>query len=156
MPTVHLFCAFIGFGKTTLAKRIERDTGALRITPDDIIKDMFGNDVSDDFMDRAARAEQYAWEQIATAIRAGRDVIYDAGYWTPAARQYATEKVKSLGGRPVWHQIQCDISVAKMRALNRSKSDNELSIDEKFFDDNLAQYSPIGPDEGLDVIVHKN
>lgn len=156
MALVHLFSGYIGFGKTTIAKQIELETGALRITPDDIIKEKFGTTLSDDFMTKAQQVEQFAWGQIAIAIRNGQDVIYDAGYWTPETRKYATEKVQSLGGQPVWHQIQCDISVAKQRVMARSKDKNELAIDEKFFEENLANYSPIEIDECLDVIHHNN
>lgn len=61
MALVHLFSGYIGFGKTTIAKQIELETGALRITPDDIIKEKFGTTVSDDFMTKAQQAEQFAW-----------------------------------------------------------------------------------------------
>ena len=156
MPVAHLFSAYIGFGKTTIAKEIESKTGAVRVTPDDIIKEMFGTNISDDFMSKAAQAEQVAWNRIQQAIQNGKDVIYDAGYWTPESRKYATERIMSLGAKPVWHQIQCDISVAKRRTLARSQSGNELSIDEKFFNENLAKYSPISIDEKLNVIYHDN
>ena len=55
MSTIHLMCGYIGFGKTTVAKQIEQETGARRFTPDDVMIELFGTDVGDDFMEKANR-----------------------------------------------------------------------------------------------------
>ena len=49
-PTVYLICGFIGAGKTTFSKKLEKETGALRITKDEWMVRIFGNvPVKDDF-----------------------------------------------------------------------------------------------------------
>ncbi|MEK7394097.1 MAG: AAA family ATPase, partial [Fibrobacterota bacterium] len=41
---IYLMHGFIGSGKTTRAKELERDLGALRITPDEWMAELFGDD----------------------------------------------------------------------------------------------------------------
>ena len=43
-PTVYVLCGFIGAGKTTFAKKLEESTGAVRITKDEWLIRMVGND----------------------------------------------------------------------------------------------------------------
>ena len=156
MSTVHLMCGYIGFGKTTIAKQLEKQLGARRFTPDEVMIELFGTEVGDDFMDKANKVDEYIWEQIALAIKNGQDVIYDAGSWSVDDRKYVMQRLKKLGAKALWHQVNCDIDLAKQRTLARSKDTKQLSVDERFFDENLPRYKPISDSEGLDVVVHNN
>ena len=42
--TVYVLCGFIGAGKTTFAKKLAEQTGAVRITKDEWLIQMVGND----------------------------------------------------------------------------------------------------------------
>jgi predicted kinase len=42
-PIAHIICGFIGSGKTTFARKLEKETGAIRITKDEWIIKIFGN-----------------------------------------------------------------------------------------------------------------
>lgn len=42
--TVYIICGFIGAGKTTLAKKLEAKTGAVRITKDEWSIRLIGHD----------------------------------------------------------------------------------------------------------------
>ncbi len=44
IPTAHLIVGFIGSGKTTFAKKLEQEIGALRFTKDEWFIRVFGND----------------------------------------------------------------------------------------------------------------
>src|SRR5215211_6653017 len=43
-PIVYLLCGFIGAGKTTFARKLEERTGAVRITKDEWLISLIGND----------------------------------------------------------------------------------------------------------------
>lgn len=100
MSTIHLMCGYIGFGKTTVAKQIEQETGARRFTPDDVMIELFGTDVGDDFMEKANKVDEYIWEQIALTIKNGQDVIYDAGSWSADDRKYVMQRIQNWGQNP--------------------------------------------------------
>lgn len=62
IPAIHLICGFIGFGKTTYAKRLEQELPAVRFTHDEIMCARYGRS-PEDF------PEKYKWllEQEKTA-----------------------------------------------------------------------------------------
>ena len=71
--------------------------------------ELFSTEVGDDFMDKANKVDQYIWEQIALAVKTGQDVIYDAGSWSANDRKYVVQRLKKLGAKALWHQVNCDI-----------------------------------------------
>ena len=143
-------------GFESFAKQLEKQLGARRFTPDEVMIELFGTEVGDDFMDKANKVDEYIWEQIALAIKNGQDVIYDAGSWSANDRKYVMQRLKKLGAEALWHQVNCNIDLAKQRTLARSKDAEQLSVDERFFDENLSRYKPISDSEGLDVVVYNN
>ena len=143
-------------GFESFAKQLEKQLGARRFTPDEVMIELFGIEVGDDFMDKANKVDEYIWEQIALAIKNGQDVIYDAGSWSANDRKYVMQRLEKLGAEALWHQVNCDIDLAKQRTLARSKDAEQLSVGERFFDENLSRYKPIFDSEGLDVVVHND
>ena len=79
MPVLHLICGLPGSGKTTLARRLERDLPAVRLAPDEWMARIVG-----DGYDEAKRAavEAVQWEIAARALRLGVDVILENGFWS--------------------------------------------------------------------------
>ncbi len=143
-----------GFG--SFAKQLEKQLGARRFTPDEVMIELFGTEVGDDFMDKANKVDQYIWEQIALAVKNDQDVIYDAGSWSSDDRKYVMQRLEKLGAEALWHQVNCNIDLAKQRTLACSKDAEQLSVGERFFDENLSRYKPISDSEGLDVVVYNN
>ena len=154
MPTIHSLCGYIGFGKTTIAKKLEQQYCAKRFTPDELMVQLYGPDVSHDFMEKASRLNIHIWEEIKKCLQNNQDVIYDAGSWGIEDRRYIMEMAHQLNVDVIWHQIQCSIETAKKRTLIRAQETQELTIDEKFFDENLKKYTPIQEKENLNVIYH--
>ena len=155
MATIHCMCAYIGFGKTTVAKKLETEYKARRFTPDELMVELYGEDVGADFMEKAEELNTYIWEEIEKCLRNGQDVIYDVGSWSKDDRKYVMQKAEKLNASVIWHQVQCDIKTAEKRTLCRAEETGELSIDKKFFDENLERYQPIEESENLEVIFHK-
>ncbi|MBQ8751048.1 MAG: AAA family ATPase [Alphaproteobacteria bacterium] len=155
MAVIHCMCGYIGFGKTTVAKQLEIQYGAKRFTPDEVMIELYGTDVSSDFMEKANNVNSYIWNEIEKCLKNGQDVIFDAGSWGRDDREYVMYKAKEINADVIWHQVECSIETAKKRALERSLDKEELSINEDFFDKNIVRYEKIAPDEQLDVVYHK-
>lgn len=154
MATIHCLCGYIGFGKTTIAKKLEKEYAAKRFTPDELMVELYGTGVDTDFMEKADKLNAFIWENIKNHLQNGQDVIYDAGSWGIADRKYIMEMAHKLNVPVVWHQVLCRLETAKKRTLKRAQSIKELTIDEKFFDENLKKYTPITQKENLTVIFH--
>lgn len=84
-PTLHLTVGLPGVGKTTLARELERDTGALRLTPDEWMVPLFGVRWADFAGTRDVLEGRLIWvgHQV---LRAGASVILDFGCWTSDER----------------------------------------------------------------------
>ncbi len=156
MPKLHCMCGYIGFGKTTIAKQLEQELLAIRLTPDELMIELFGTDVQEDFMAKANALDKEIWHRIQKLLTEGKDVIYDAGPWSVTDRQYVMKKASELNVEVIWHQVVCDIETAKKRTFKRSQNAKDLSIDETFFNKNLKRYQPITESEHLTVIYHQN
>ena len=155
MATIHCMCGYIGFGKTTIAKQLETQYAAKRFTPDEVMIKLYGKDVGEDFMDKAEHVNAYIWAQIKECLQNNQDVIYDAGSWGIEDRKYVMQMAEKLEADVVWHQIECPLETAKKRTLKRALNQEELAIDEAFFDENLSKYIPITKEEQLNVIYHQ-
>lgn len=51
MATLHMMCGLPGAGKTTLARRLEREHRALRLTPDEWVTPLYGPELSQEALD---------------------------------------------------------------------------------------------------------
>ena len=155
MPTIHLMCGFIGFGKTTIAKRLEKELPAVRFTHDEIMLEHYGRN-PEDFQTKYKLVDEYIREQAKQAILQGQNIIMDYGFWNRANRKEYWEWAKTLTLDVVFEAVECDVELAKKRALKRSvENPQELFIDEACFDALLKKYEPISDNEKLIVNRHK-
>lgn len=95
-PTLYILCGLPGAGKTTLAKLLETERNALRLTPDEWMIAL-----GFDLFDEAARAriEALQWQVAERALRLGVDVVQDWGLWSRSERDHYRERAAALGAR---------------------------------------------------------
>jgi predicted kinase len=85
-------------GKTTTAGQMAADRGALRLTPDEWMIPLFGQDFRDDAYER--RRDVLEGRLISVAIdvlRAGVDVVLDFGCWSRAERNGLRHLAAAVG-----------------------------------------------------------
>lgn len=104
MATLHLICGLPGAGKTTLAKKLETELPALRLTPDEWIAQIIA-DVSDRAeLDRLRDpVESVVWDVAVKALALGVDVILDFGFWGREERRQFQQRAEALGAAVQWH-----------------------------------------------------
>jgi glycine/D-amino acid oxidase-like deaminating enzyme/predicted kinase len=112
IPTLFLICGLPGAGKTTLAKRLERERAALRLTPDEWIVPLFGDDIERSKLDaRRPPVEALQWDIAVQVLASGVDVILDWGFCLRRDREEYCSRAKALGAR------------AELRFLDVSRND---------------------------------
>ncbi len=94
MATVFLPRGLPGAGKTTLARMLESERPALRLTPDEWMARVVGDGYDD--VKRAA-VEALLWEVGARALALGVDVVLDFGVWARSERDSYRAKAVALG-----------------------------------------------------------
>ncbi len=104
MATLHLMVGLPCSGKTTLAKKLERERSALRLTPDVWQIGLFGQDANDPEHDtRHGFIEAMLWNIASSALELGTNVILDYGFWAQEEREEYRLRAKRLGASSEVH-----------------------------------------------------
>ncbi|MFH9727811.1 AAA family ATPase [Streptomyces sp. NPDC017254] len=109
MTTLFLMIGLPGAGKTTRARQLAQEYGALRLTPDEWMIPLFGTSDADGKRD--VLEGRLLWLGL-EALRLGTDVVLDFGCWSRDERSAIRWLVRSAGADcrlvylPVDHETQ--------------------------------------------------
>jgi predicted kinase len=136
-PTLFVMVGLPGSGKTTLAKRLEQEYSAVRLTKDDWMMTLFGRA---DLDEERSRVEELLWNMGARLLGLGVNVVLDYGLWAREEREDYRAKAEALGARVEFFFL--DVSEEELvrrlesRNLQRSGTDVPISAAQ------LAAYLP--------------
>jgi predicted kinase len=157
MATLHLMVGLPGSGKTTLARRLEAEYSALRLTVDEWHIRLFGSDVSDDSDEadfarhnaRHAAIEALLWETAARVLVLGVDVILDFGFWTRSERDELRAKAHDLGAgfRIHFTDISEELLLERIKARNAELPAGTFHIPEVKLKEWMLLFEPPVPEE---------
>src|ERR1041384_7664664 len=104
MATLYLMVGLPCSGKTTLARKLEREKSALRLTPDEWHVALFGQDAEEPEHDaRHSLIEAMLWNIASRALELGTNVILDFGFWAREEREDFRSRAKQLGASSEVH-----------------------------------------------------
>jgi len=150
-PIAYILSGFIGAGKTTFARKLETETGAIRITKDEWIIKIFGNKITSDknFEKYDKNITELARNIAFKILKAGKDVVIDEGFWVKSQRDDIKKKISEMGAKPILYYIECPVQKMRERVVNRSKNPplDSFEINEKMFDSYLKYWQPPEEDE---------
>jgi predicted kinase len=94
LPTLFLMCGLPGSGKTTVARRLEAEHHALRLSPDEWMARIVGTGY-----DEAKRAaiEALQWEIAQRVLALGLSVVLESGFWSRRERGDFRARAAELG-----------------------------------------------------------
>lgn len=99
-------CGLPCAGKTSLARQIERERRALRLTPDEWQIQLFGMDLGDAAHDeRHMLIEALLWDVAARVLALGVDAILDFGFWSRSEREDYRARAARLGASSELHAL---------------------------------------------------
>ena len=157
-PIAYVICGFIGAGKTTFARKLEKETGAIRVTKDEWIIKIFGNKITLDnnFEVYDKNITKLATDIAFKILKAGKDVIIDEGFWVKSQRDDIKKKILQVGAKPIFYYVESSVEKMKERVINRSKNPTKDSfeISEEMFNSYLKYWQ--APDESENVKVVKS
>ena len=93
-PLLITFCGLPGSGKTTTARQLERETGAIRLNTDEWMATL-GIDFFDEPFRNKLQAQLYNHGK--TLLRLGHSIIVEDGHWSRAERDKQRVDARKLG-----------------------------------------------------------
>lgn len=151
MATLHVMHGFIGAGKTTFAKQLEQQTGALRLNLDAWMVALFGhNPPLDSFETHLTAIRALQWQLACDLLTRGQDIILDYGFWQRAERDRLRAKASALPDVDIrFYSSSASRDVMRARALARNDTLNgeTMLIEANTFDTLWPRFEPLGADE---------
>lgn len=150
MAKLFLLHGFVGAGKTTFAKKLSAETGAIRFSPDEWMDLLYGNNPPEAlFADYNRRVKDLIWNVAEQLLKRDQHVILDYGFWTRKSRNEYRLRGSALNVETVLYSVSCDPQLMRERVRQRSL---ELPKGALFIDDNamdlfLTKFEPLQEDE---------
>jgi len=121
VATLHLMVGLPCSGKTSLARKLEDERSALRLTPDEWQLRLFGQDAEEPEHDaRHSLIEALLWELASRALVLGTNVILDFGFWAQEEREDYRWRAKQLGASSEVHFLDVPADELLRRLVRRN------------------------------------
>lgn len=109
MPTLTLLIGLPGSGKTTLARQLEADRPAIRLTPDEWMQPLFNTNEHEG--KRWVLESELLWGIAARALALGVNVVLDYGCWSEEERELFRTRAQDLGAQTELIVLQAPFDV---------------------------------------------
>ena len=96
-----MMCGLTGSGKTTYAKRLEREHSAVRFSVDEWMIDLCGHHMPRDVFDERLEAlKDLLWNVTRRLLELGVNVVLDFGFWKRSERLNFKSRLEEVGATP--------------------------------------------------------
>ena len=134
MATLHLMVGLPCSGKTMLAKKLEHELSAIRLTPDEWQIGLFGQDAKQpEHNARHNFIEAMLWNIASRALELGTNIILDFGFWAREEREDYRLRAKRLGASSEVHFLDVpeDELMRRLAVRNSQPSQESFHITEE-------------------------
>ena len=151
--TVHLICGMICSGKSYYARALEKSTGAVTLSCDEITLLFPPLYEKHDEVTKKLRA--LLMEKAAAVAAGGCHVILEWGFWQRAYRQEVTAFFREKGLPVRWHYVAADENTLRrhIRRRNAEGASDVYAVDEGLLDKCLSLFEAPAKDEVDEWIV---
>ena len=138
MPKAIMICGKLCSGKSTYAKKLQKENKAVILSVDEIMLALFGQDAGEKHDDYVTVIKEYLYHKSLEIINSGTDVILDWGFWTREERVYASSYFGSNGVAAEIYYIDIDDCEWYRRIEKRNQDVLAHKSDAYYVDEGLA------------------
>jgi predicted kinase len=125
MGNIHLVLGPQGAGKSTYARTLAKQEGAVRFSIDEWMQALFGPDVPKSMtpswiMGRVQRCESQIWATASQISRLGGSVVLDLGFTKIENRKNYRRLAADIGSEVHLHVLDAPYAIRKERVMNRN------------------------------------
>ncbi|MFF3787530.1 AAA family ATPase [Streptomyces sp. NPDC001933] len=120
VSVLFLTCGLPGSGKTTLARRLEREWSALRLTADEWLHELHPNLSGDELDAMRDPVERVQWSVAVRVLETGGNVVLDWGLWSREERDHYRTEAQALGARVVLYLLDPPSDELRRRLSERN------------------------------------
>lgn len=158
-PTLHLMCGMIASGKSTLAKSLAEEHGALLLNEDQWLSRLYPEQIKSvaDYVRCARQIRGVLGPLVVDVLTTGVGVVLDFPANTVADRQWLRGLADTAKVPHCLHYLEVDDDTCRVRLHARNAlAEHEFAASDAEFD-LITRYFQV-PDvgEGLEIVMHRN
>ena len=139
MAEVIMTCGKLCSGKSTYARKLAEECGAVILSVDEITLTVFRNEAGDMLDEYVRRIQDYLYGKSLEIAAAGTDVILDWGFWTSAEREYARRFYSQNKVSCELHYLDISDELWKQRIAARNQLVSEGKVSAYYVDKGLEE-----------------
>ena len=156
---LYVFCGKMAAGKSTLARQIVQQTGAILLVQDEWLAHLFPNEVVDvaAFRKFSKRLRDALSDHVVSLLSRGLPVVLDFPGNTRAQREWFRELIDRAHADHELHFIDVPDALCKAQLRQRSRDLGEGAAwtTDAEFDAITKYFEPPAADEGFNIVRHQ-
>jgi predicted kinase len=157
-PTLYLLCGKIAAGKSTLASRLASRPATVLISEDYWNSSLFPGELKtiEDYSRYSRRVRDTMGPHVVSLLKAGMSVVLDFHANTLASRSWMRGIFEQANAAHELHFLDVSDQTCKRRLLTRnSAGEHPYQVSDSDYEIFTSYFVPPTPDEGFNVVVHK-
>ena len=138
MAKVILTCGKLGCGKTTYAKRLCAERGAVLLSADELMLALFGQDAGEKHDEYLEKVKAWLLGKSLEVVSLGLDAVLDWGLWTKAERTAVKAFYEDRAVPCEIHYVEIGEEVRRQRIDERNRAVLSASARDYYVDEGLA------------------
>ncbi|MFK7854679.1 MAG: AAA family ATPase, partial [Granulosicoccus sp.] len=157
LPMLYLFCGKMAAGKSTLAKKIARESNSLLLCEDDLLAQLFPGQITDlaSYVKLSSRLKSCLEAIVVDALKQGNSIVLDFPANTVKQRAWLVGLAERAKVDHELRYIRLSDSACKAQLQRRvAENPQRASTDTVDMFESMARFfEPPGLSEGLNVLV---